>query len=259
MSQAQVRDLTGSKAGQGLDAMLSDLPGMLSTAATQYVDLLRRSSRFVSGLLPANTLSSLTSSNDCCGVPTQDCPPRCVAEISWEACAGEDQRATLTVKNTGTQQRPFRFAVGSVGPSQAVVEPTEALLDPGGTVTLHLRVPGNEGFKTGETYSGELLIFGAYEQCVCLKLRVAEPPLPHVHVSQGNLPTHIDELKWYRHWQCTTPCGDLRQAGDVVFRPPVEVKDGVPAAAPAPATAPAPRARAAAKKAAPARKRAAAR
>ena len=97
MSQAYVRDLTGSKAEQGIDAMLDELPGMLSSATSAYLKLIRRAGRAVGELLPADVLAG---ANECCTVPTQDCPPHCVAEICWEACPGETQRATITVKNT---------------------------------------------------------------------------------------------------------------------------------------------------------------
>jgi hypothetical protein len=240
MSQATVRDLSASRAAQGTDALLDSLPQLLSSAATQYVSLLRRSSKLVEGLLPAGLFDG---ANACCAVPTQDCPPRCIAEISWEGCACEPQRATVTVKNTGTQARNFTFGAGSLGPAKVEVAPPAAQLAPGQAVTLQVVVPGNQGLKEGETYSTELLIRGAYEQCVQLKLRVEPSVVPQLEVAQGEIPERITELKWYRHWQCTDPCVPPRLPDDAhIDRPPTlgthaNAAPAAPAAAASPATA----------------------
>lgn len=228
MSQAHVRDLSGNQAEQGLSALLDDLPGLLSSAASQYVNLLRRGSKLVGDLLP---IDRLAGSNDCCTVPTQDCPPRCIAEICWDGCACEVQRATVTVKNSGAQTRSFSFAAGNLGPAKVEVAPPAATLAPGQAVTLQVAVPANQGLKDGETYTGELLIRGAYEQCVRLRLRVAPAAVPHLHVCQGEVPEKITELNWYRHWQCTDPCASERTPNDNPGT--VVVGSHVPAAAPA--------------------------
>lgn len=228
MSQAHVRDLSGNKAEQGLDALLDDLPGLLSSAASQYLNLLRRGSRLVGDLLP---IDRLDSSNDCCSVPTQDCPPRCIAEICWDGCACEVQRATVTVKNSGSQTRAFSFTAGNLGPAKVEVAPPAATLAPGQAVTLQVAVPANQGLKDGETYAGELLIRGAYEQCVRLRLRVGPAAVPQLHVCQGEVPEKITELNWYRHWQCTDPCASERAPNDNPGT--VVVGSHVPAAAPA--------------------------
>lgn len=217
MSQATVKDLTGSTAQQGLDSLLTQLPGLVSGAATQYVGLLRRGLKLAGDVLP----SGLARGSDCCTVPTQDCPPHCVAEITWEACAGEVQRAVINVRNTGQQARAFSFVAGSVGPAKAEVAPPSAQLAPGQTVAVQVAVPPSEGFQPGQTYTGEVLIRGAYEQCVKLKLHVTQPQVAHVDISQGEVPQHITELKWYRHYQCTEPC-----ATPATRVPPVPV--GVP-------------------------------
>lgn len=238
MSQATVRDLGGSRAEQGVDALLDGLPALLAAAASQYLNLLRRSSKLVEGLLPAGLLEG---ANECCTVPTQDCPPRCVAEICWEGCACEPQRATVTVRNTGTQARNFTFAAGSLGPAKVEVAPPAAQLAPGQAVTLQVVVPGNQGLQEGECYGGELLIRGAYEQCVKLKLCITPSAVPRLEVAQGEVPERITELKWYRHWQCTDPCAPPRLPDDAVIdRPPTHAahdRTSVPADAVPPAQA----------------------
>lgn len=211
MSQSHVRVFSGQRDERGIDTLLGDLPGLLSSAANQYLALLRRSSRLVEGLLPSGLIEG---ANDCCGVPTQDCPPHCIAEICWEGCACEPQRATVTVKNTGNQARNFAFVVGTLGPAKVEVSPPQAQLAPGQSVTLEVLVPGNQGLKEGETYSGEMLIRGAYEQCVKLWLRVTASSMPRISVEQGEVPQRITELKWYRHWQCIEPCESTRQTDD---------------------------------------------
>lgn len=218
MSQATVRDLSASRAAQGTDALLDSLPQLLSSAASQYVNLLRRSSKLVEGLLPAGLFEG---ANECCTVPTQDCPPRCIAEICWEGCACEPQRANVTVRNTGTQARNFTFAAGSLGPAKVEIAPPAAQLAPGQAVTLQVAVPGNQELQEGECYSGELLIRGAYEQCVKLKLCITPSAVPRLEVAQGEVPERITELKWYRHWQCTDPCVPPRLPDDATIdRPP---------------------------------------
>ena len=214
MSQAYVRDLTGSKAEQGIDAMLDELPGMLSSATSVYLKLIRRAGRAVGELLPADVLAG---ANECCAVPTQDCPPRCVAEICWEACAGETQRATITVRNTSNQARTFTFTAGNLGPAKVDVAPPAAQIAAGQSVTLQVAVPA-AGLKEGETYATELLVRGAYEQCVKLKLRVMQTTVPQVCLAQGDVPQRITELKWYRHWQCTDPCAPARTPNDPAIR-----------------------------------------
>ena len=67
MSQSHVRVFSGQRGERGIDTLLGDLPGLLSSAANQYLGLLRRSSRLVEGLLPSGLLEG---ANDCCGVPT---------------------------------------------------------------------------------------------------------------------------------------------------------------------------------------------
>lgn len=206
MSQATVRHLTGSAAQQGLDGLLGGLPEFVNGATTQYVALLRRGMKLAGDMLPANLTQLAGDSNACCSVPTQDCPPRCVAEIDWEACAGEVQHAVIHVKNSGHQARDFSFQAGNLGPAKVEVSPPSAQLAPGQSVAVRVDVAPSEAFKPGETYSGELLIRGAYEQCVRLRLRVARPATATLELCQGEVPERITELKWYRHWQCTEPC-----------------------------------------------------
>jgi len=221
MSQAHARRLDGSATRQGFDQLMNELPPLLSSALDQYVGLLKRGSQLVSGLLPDSLSDFGSSSNACCEVPTQDCPPRCVAEICWQPCPGETVRATVNVKNTSSQARDFSFSAGTLGPAKVQLEPASAALAPGQSVAVQVSV-SPDGFKPGETYTGEILIRGAYEQCVKLKVRQETPATaPQVDVSQGEIPEHISELKWYRHWQCIEPCSTTtRQPPTDPNRPP---------------------------------------
>jgi len=228
MNQAYVRDLTSSKAEQGIDAMLDELPGMLSSATSAYLKLIRRAGRAVGELLPSDLLAG---ANECCAVPTQDCPPHCIAEICWDACPGQTQRATITVKNTSAQARTFTFAAGNLGPAKVEIVPAAAQIGPGQSVTLQVAVPA-AGLKEGETYATELLVRGAYEQCVKLRLRVERTAVPHLDLAQGDVPQRITELKWYRHWQCTEPCAPPARTTDTAV-----IRTGDIAAAPPQATA----------------------
>lgn len=208
MSRAQVRPLTGSTAQQGIDQMLGALPGLVSDSLDQYVSLLRRGSRLLGGLLPTGKLAD----DGCCEVPTRDCPPRCVCEFDWQAAPGEAVRATIRVTNTSAQARDFTFS-GSVlrddqgnAPGDIAVTPASAMLASGQSVVLRVAIAVNDKYALGHCYAGEIAIRGAYEQCVCVRLCVERPPVPHCDVSQGDPPERITELHWYRHYQCTEPC-----------------------------------------------------
>jgi hypothetical protein len=215
MSQATVRSLAGNGVQQGLEGLIGGLPGLVNTATSLYVDLLKRGLSLAGQAIPSDLVSKVAGGNDCCSVPTQDCPPRCVAEVCWEACSGETQRAVIDVKNTGQQARDVSFGATPLGPAQVDVSPSSAALAPGQSIAVTVVVPPNEGFKPGETYTGEVLIRGAYEQCVCLSLKLATPATARVKVSQGEVPKHVTELQWYRHWQCTEPCvTDRGRGGD---------------------------------------------
>lgn len=147
-----------------------------------------------------------------CEIPEQDCPPRCVCELGWQGQPRDTLRGTIRVTNTGRDRRTFTFAATSLtsdGHDAGIkpqVEPTSAVLDPQQSVTLQVAIPLSQGFETGRTYRGEVLIRGVWEQCVKLSARVEAEPRPHCDVDQGEMPRRVRAHHWYDHFQCEEPC-----------------------------------------------------
>ena len=210
MSTARVRHLSGSNAQRGLDEVLSKLPKLATRSIEQYVDLLQRGSSLVSAMLPKQLLPMA----GCCDIPQQDCPPRCVCEIAWEAAAGESVQATIRVTNTSTQARSFSFKAtplqGGASASTLNLSPAGANLVSGQSVTLTLATTLGNDAKPGERYSAEVLIHGAYEQCVVVRLDVCSNQSAHCEVEQGDPPVRVRAHQWYHHFQCEEPCAPAR-------------------------------------------------
>jgi hypothetical protein len=153
----------------------------------------------------------------CCAIPEQDCPPRCVCEITWEATRGERLRCTVRVTNTSATARTFTVtATGFAGPAGSTEGPT---VTPGqlqlgggsaGLVDVAYTVP--EKVENGE-YLAEVVVKGAYEQCVSVALTVSSKEVCQLgetrcrcEVRQGDPPVRVRAHHWYDHFQCTEPC-----------------------------------------------------
>jgi hypothetical protein len=162
--------------------------------------------------------------DDCCGIPEQACPPRCVGEVKWEAADGDELRALIRVRNISATTRTFTFEsaelVGWGGTLGAMsISPAQLVLDSGmsDVIEATLTVPG--GAEKGK-YEGEILVRGAYEQCVRAVAKVVKKKSAHgqptaaCEVEQGAPPVRIRAHSWYDHFQCTEPCtgGEARQA-----------------------------------------------
>ena len=212
MSKATVRHLTGTTAQRGVQDLLVALPQFASRSIDQYAALLARSSKVLAELVPAQ----LFASGDCCEIPEQDCPPRCVCEIGWEASPGETVKASIRVRNTSAQTRNFTFSAaplqsGGDAPGALGISPAARTLASGESVDVALGLVVNEKFKPGERYSTEVLIRGAYEQCVLVRLDVLASPTVCCEVEQGDVPVRIRAERWYHNFQCTEPCESPRQ------------------------------------------------
>ncbi|HET7593225.1 MAG TPA: hypothetical protein VFK00_09500 [Rhodanobacteraceae bacterium] len=205
MSHATVRSMAGSANAIDPEPLLAGLPDLVNTATTGYVDLLERGLK-MSRAMFSGSQALFRIPDSCCSVPTRECPPHCVAEIEWDGCGCEAQRAVISVKNTSREDREYTFSAGSLGPAKVEVAPAKASLAPGESVTLNVTAQGSDAYEPGETYTGELLVRGAYEQCVILKRRISPQAVARLTIEQGDIPERITELQWYRHWQCVEPC-----------------------------------------------------
>ena len=151
-----------------------------------------------------------------CKIPETNCPPRCVCEFSWEASRGEKGFFTARVTNTGTQQRNFSFSstpfYGPGNPSDTmVVEPAGVNLKPGESVVVKMSFTVTDQFVPNNRYETEVLIQGAYEQCIKIVLHVESSEVGHCTIEQGETPTRIRAHRWYHHFQCEEPCFSDRE------------------------------------------------
>ena len=173
-------------------------------------------------LLPMPDLGSLRA-KDPCAIPETDCPPRCVCEVTWEASPGETPGLTVRVTNSSKTTRTFKlhaipFAGPGGSPGTMSLSPSSLTLQAGdtGIVNAKFTVPN---VPEGD-YNAEIVVHGAYEQCVRVRLRVqCKKTCGDEHctcdVVQGDPPVRIRAHHWYDHFQCTEPCVDSgrRQPG----------------------------------------------
>lgn len=195
-------------------------PRLLSMSVDSAREFARQAAAIVSpalAIMPAATLSQAarpSAADACCAVPEVDCPPRCVCEIAWEASPGEKLRCTVRVTNSSRTERAFQVkAVPLTGPGGAAVPftvaPPTVTLPAGGSAVVEASVALPENLATG-SYQGEILVVGAYEQWICVKLTVQGEQHCHCEVVQGDPPVRLRAHHWYDHFQCAEPCAPPR-------------------------------------------------
>ncbi|HEY2815758.1 MAG TPA: hypothetical protein VGK44_01350 [Casimicrobiaceae bacterium] len=189
----------------------------LSTATTRnFVDT---ATELVTSTLPKIEIPNLQEG--CCEIPETQCPPRCVCDIHWIACQGGSVQASIRVVNTGTATRTFAFSAtplsGPGNPAAKIqVTPSSAVLAPNAFVEVAVSLAITPDLKAGQ-YLAEVLILGAYEQCVRVTLdvecgsAVVDCRPRCCEVKAGDLPVRIRAHHWYDHFQCTEPCTELLQ------------------------------------------------
>ena len=147
----------------------------------------------------------------CCEIPESQCPPRCVCQIKWEGRPGEHLKSTIRVTNTSNKPRNFRFTATTFrgpGSPQAPVtlSPASANLQPAQSTLIKVTFTPNQAFQAGQDYHAEVLIKGAYEQCVCFHFTALREGHAQCEVEQGDPPIRSRKHEWYDHFQCTEPC-----------------------------------------------------
>lgn len=172
-------------------------------------------------LPPMPDLRSLRP-KEMCEIPETECPPRCVCEVTWEASPGETPGLTVRVTNASKSARtfhlhatPFTGAGGS--PGTITLAPSSLSLPAGHADVASATFPV-PNVPEGE-YEAEILVQGAYEQCVRVRLRVkCEKTCGQERctcdVVQGDPPVRIRAHHWYDHFQCIEPCLELRLPPD---------------------------------------------
>jgi hypothetical protein len=207
MSQFQVKEIVKLEPQRGLANLLVLGPKLITTSLAKTGELIQESMDILAKDMP--TLS-LTKKSSCCDIPESDCPPRCVCEVHWEACHGEVIASTIRVVNHSGAEQKFDFSAGPFeGPSgKAIppqVSPASASLKPNDSVLVTVRFTVTDTFQPGH-YVAEVLIVGAYEQCVRLTCNVQGPRVSYCEVEHTRPPTRLRAHRWYHHFQCEEPC-----------------------------------------------------
>jgi hypothetical protein len=148
--------------------------------------------------------------DDCCEIPETVCPPRCVGELSWTIQRGAFAKGTVLVRNVGKVAREFGFSATPLagfeqGTATLKVQPALAHLEPGETQVVHVELLGSASMRACQDYRAELLIKGAWEQCVCVRLHVQRDAFDQVSTHQSDsLATkalHAEHLKATIDWK----------------------------------------------------------
>jgi hypothetical protein len=218
MSHATVKQ--PSSTGQ---PTLEDLVGFGFKVLLTSLETVRTLVQQAPNLLPPMPSLPSLRPKDMCAIPETECPPRCVCEVIWEASPGETPVLTVRVTNSSKSPRTFQlhatpFTGAGGTPGTIKLTPASLTLPAGhaGIVNATFSVPN---VPEGE-YLAEIVVAGAYEQCVCMKLRVhCKKTCGDEHcicdVVQGDPPVRIRAHHWYDHFQCTEPCvGSGRQPPD---------------------------------------------
>lgn len=155
-----------------------------------------------------------------CEIPETECPPRCPCEIFWKASRGECLVCRLRVTNTSCDRRrieleatPFESSC-EPGGAQVDLEPREAELAPGESVTVTGRLTVGDELQPGELYHAEIRIRSDHEQCVRIKLWVEHDCVAHCDIEHGEAPVRLRAHHWYDHFQCAEPCSPVHPKHD---------------------------------------------
>ena len=212
MSHASVKQPTTGQPSKGQPS-LEDLVEFFKLLLLS-LDNVRRVMQEAPSILPQMPAPLSLRQKDCCEIPETECPPRCVCEVRWEASPGETPSITVRVTNSSKSARTFQVhATPFVGfggsPGTLSLSPSSLTLQPGhaGIVSANFTVPN---VPEGD-YHAEIIVSGAYEQCVHVTLRVqCRKTCGDEHctcdVVQGDPPVRIRAHHWYDHFQCIEPC-----------------------------------------------------
>jgi hypothetical protein len=196
---------------------LEELLAFGSKLLAASIDSARFIMRQAAALLPPMPDLRTLRPRDMCEIPETECPPRCVCDVTWEASPGEVLGLTVRVTNASKAARTFHlhatpFTGAGESPGTITLAPASLSLPAGhaGVANTTFTVPN---IPAGD-YEAEILVQGAYEQCVRVKLKVrCEKTCGEerctCEVVQGDPPVRIRAHHWYDHFQCTEPCVEL--------------------------------------------------
>lgn len=144
-----------------------------------------------------------------CEIPETHCPHHCVCAIDWYGAVGDTLHHKIQITNTGKEKRNFELVpqVFSCTDKIVTLAPNKKLLAPGESFQAEISFTIPEGFA-GSDYEAEILLKGAYEQCIKLYLEVKTHHEASCHIKQGEIPKVIKAHHWFNHFQCEKPCAD---------------------------------------------------
>ena len=195
---------------------LGDLAGVGIKLLLLSLDNFRSFLQQAPTMLPQMPSLEALRPKDPCTIPETECPPRCVCDVTWETSPGETPALSIRVTNSSKSARAFQIhATPFVGPGGSPgtlsLSPSNLNVQPGHAdiVNAKFSVPN---VPEGD-YHAEIVVKGAYEQCVRVTLRVrCRKTCGEEHCScdvvQGDPPVRIRAHHWYDHFQCTESCVD---------------------------------------------------
>jgi hypothetical protein len=127
----------------------------------------------------------------CCEIPETHCPPRTAGHVHFKIGRGALAEAQISVRNVGKQARNFAFepsalAGSNAGTAKLVATPANALLAPGQSVLVRVQLLDSAALSACQDYRAELVIRGAWEQCVKLYVQVSRDPYVECSVDQSD-------------------------------------------------------------------------
>lgn len=137
----------------------------------------------------------------CCGIPETGCPPRVVGVVKFSIGRGAEPEATIVVRNAARVPRQFAFSATelagpSVGTAALSVSPASALLSPGESVVVHVKLHDSRALSPLQQYQAEVRLRGAYEQVVEVRCVVGRDAYDECVVVQG--PSSTDRVHHLR-------------------------------------------------------------
>lgn len=205
MSRVSVK--SAFSAQRSLESLTSLGPKLLAMSLDSARDFMQQTAGILAPSMPP--LWKLRPKG-MCEIPETECPPHCVCEMTWEAGRGETLHCSIRVTNASKSAQTFQlqatpFFGAPTSPPTISLSPTSLTLPAGqsGVVTASFTVTPE--FAPGR-YDAEILVKGAYEQCVCVTLKVQSEQHCTCEVVQGDPPVRLRAHHWHDHFQCAEPC-----------------------------------------------------
>lgn len=142
-----------------------------------------------------------------CHIPETQCPPRCVCEVKWCGSVGDRLSHHVVLTNSGKHKRNFELVAlpFSCTDQKVRIAKDFATLSPGDSLKTAIDFVVPKEFA-GQTLCAEILVRGAYEQCIRITLDVKSLAESCCDIHQGEIPTRVRAHHWYHHFQCEEPC-----------------------------------------------------